>query len=107
MRFYEKIAKRGMFCDKRVEHTFLKVFTAQVPNGLDQLSEKGEFKFWLSYYEKILNVDVSLYNDGIVRVNLYVESVNGELVEVGRLLVAEGNFFATVKHLINSRNNFN
>lgn len=107
MRFYEKIAKNGMFCDKQVEHTFLKVFTEAMPTALDTLAEKGEFQFWLPYYKDIFNVDISLYQDGIVRVILYVEGVNNGLVEVGRLLVEESNFFGTVKHLINSRNNFN
>lgn len=102
MKFYDKVSKSGMFADSRVEHFILKHLCS-----LEKLSkpatkilaEKGEISTDIIYFGGTLKLAVGLYNDGLVRLRLFANSIYGGEVEVGRLLVQTQNYFNTVKFL--------
>lgn len=102
MKFYDKISKSGMFADKRVEHMVLKrlveLESLNEPSS-KILLDKGVYATDLNYFGGTLRLDVGLYKDGIVRLQLFAHQIYGGEVEVGRLLVQEQNYFNTIRFL--------
>lgn len=96
MKFYNKLAKRGVFADNRVEHTTLIAMTKN--NSYKEFIESGEFKLSLDYYDTPLTIDVAEYEDGIVRLIAYCGKF-----EVGRLLVPVADFKNNLKYYSENR----
>lgn len=101
MKFYKKLSKRGMFCDKNVEHIFLKSF---INNGLlDRVEERKTIYLDLDYFDTPLQASVGFYQDNIVRIILRIPATTNLDGEIGRLLVEESEFINTVSYLTNKK----
>lgn len=96
MKIYNKISKSGIFCDKRVEHFTLVEFLKG--DKAEEFEDYFSVDLTVRFYDAELAVEVTEFDDGIVRMFARVGSV-----EVGRLLVDSTNFKGIIKHLLSKK----
>lgn len=96
MRFINKIAKSGVFCDKRFEH-----FVAlRLDSGvIQEFKGRGAVDVSVPFYDTTFIVDIAEYVDGLVRLRAYSPKDPEKEYEVGRLLLTKDDFLGNAVYI--------
>lgn len=96
MKFLNKIAKSGVFCDKRFEHF---VVLSLNSNVVDKFKGQGEVVVPVQFYNTEFIVDIAEYVDGLVRLRAYSPKDLEKEFEIGRLLLMKDDFLGNAIYI--------
>lgn len=96
MKFLNKIAKSGVFCDKRFEHFVVSNLNSNV---IDTFKGQGEVVISVQFYNTAFIVDIAEYVDGLVRLRAYSPKDPEKEFEVGRLVLTKDDFLGNAIYI--------
>lgn len=96
MKFLNKIAKSGIFCDKRFEHFVVLSLNSDV---VDKFKGQGAVVVSVQFYNSEFIVDVAEYVDGLVRLRAYSPKDPEKEFEVGRLVLTKDDFLGNAIYI--------
>lgn len=101
MRLINKIAKSGVFCDKRFEHFMLESLCHS--NAMGVYKEQGSVDVDVNFYHTDYIVDVADYEDGLVRLRAYISLDKNKECEIGRIVMLKDDFVGNIYYLTRQR----
>lgn len=101
MRLMNKVAKSGVFCDKRFEHFTVESLCRS--NAMEVYKEQGSVDVCVSFYNTDYIVDVAEYEDGLVRLRAYISLDKNKECEIGRVVMMKDDFVGNIYYLTRQR----